>query len=171
MFIPELMTSAITLSAVLFQLSLFQPLILAFSLLLQILCMSLVNTRLPSYINNTPTICKCKWKSSFPVQIPSKYLHLVKFSSLNLVVTTLLFLSTLILRRLSQSNSNIPLPRSLYVALTLADKILPVPKGSKEVGEESMAGNYSDVALTLNNLVFCLVFIIYLLVIVPSFFL
>jgi len=86
-----------------------------------------------------------------------------------MAATTFLFIVSLALRRLSQTNSNIPLPRSFYAVASVADKILPVPKGGKDSAEESSVGNYSEIALTFNNLIFTIFFMIYLLVIVISF--
>jgi len=149
MLFPAIVTTVTTLSSFIFQLSIAQPAILAFSIAAQILSMQLINTRLPSYLNNTPTI--------------------LKFACFNMAATTFLFIVSLALRRLSQTNSNIPLPRSFYAVASVADKILPVPKGGKDSAEESSVGNYSEIALTFNNLIFTIFFMIYLLVIVISF--
>lgn len=58
MLLPSLVNSALTLSSVLFQLSTIQPTVLAFSILTQLFSMTLINSRLPSFTNATPTICK-----------------------------------------------------------------------------------------------------------------
>ncbi|KAL3077503.1 hypothetical protein niasHS_012209 [Heterodera schachtii] len=134
---PALVTAALTLCAVLFQLALPQALLLAFSLLSQLLAMQLMNTRMPSYTGTAPAI--------------------LKFAAFNLLSTGALFVATLLLRRFSQTNSNIPLPRSVYALASLLDKLMPLPKGAKELTEENVPqGNYADIALTLNNLLFCI---------------
>jgi hypothetical protein len=58
MLIPALVNSVLTLCAVFFQLSTVQPTLLAFSLVSQILSQTMINARLPSFTNSTPTICK-----------------------------------------------------------------------------------------------------------------
>lgn len=148
MLCPAIVTSAITLCAVFFQLSNMQFGSLGFSLLIQLVSMLLINSRLPAYTNATPTI--------------------LKYAGFNLVATAVLMASTLALRRLSQVNSNIPLPRSIYALLTLTDRLIPLPKGGKE-SEETPMGYYSDVAYTLNNVVFSLTYLVYGLVMIVSF--
>ncbi|KAI1706267.1 neurotransmitter-gated ion-channel ligand binding domain-containing protein [Ditylenchus destructor] len=149
MLCPALVTSLITLSATLFQLSTIQPLVLAFSLVAQIMAMSLINTRLPAYTDATPTI--------------------LKYAGFNLTCTGLLFLITLALRKLAQANSNIPLPRTLYAVLSVVDKLLPFPRATGKDAEDSSMGYYSDVAHTLNHLVFAIFFLVYSVNIVFSF--
>uniref|UniRef100_A0A183CAP5 ShKT domain-containing protein n=1 Tax=Globodera pallida TaxID=36090 RepID=A0A183CAP5_GLOPA len=139
---PALVTSALTLCAVLFQLALPQALLLSFSLLSQLLSMQLMNTRMPSYTGTAPAI--------------------LKFAAFNLLSTGALFICTLLLRRFSHTNSNIPLPRSVYALASLLDRLMPWPKGAKELSEENVPqGNYTEIAMTLNNLLFCIFTFIY----------
>uniref|UniRef100_A0A1I7XDI2 Neur_chan_LBD domain-containing protein n=1 Tax=Heterorhabditis bacteriophora TaxID=37862 RepID=A0A1I7XDI2_HETBA len=56
MLLPALITSMFTLSAVFFQLSKTQPVLLGFSVVSQILALILVSQRLPSFTAHTPTI-------------------------------------------------------------------------------------------------------------------
>ncbi|KAI3411901.1 hypothetical protein GPALN_001961 [Globodera pallida] len=127
---------------VLFQLALPQALLLSFSLLSQLLSMQLMNTRMPSYTGTAPAI--------------------LKFAAFNLLSTGALFICTLLLRRFSHTNSNIPLPRSVYALASLLDRLMPWPKGAKELSEENVPqGNYTEIALTLNNLLFCIFTFIY----------
>ena len=45
----------------------------------------------------------------------------------------------------------------MYALVSLLDKLLPMPKGSKELTEENNPlGNYAEIALTLNNLLFAI---------------
>ena len=95
---------------------------------------------------------------------------IVRYACFNLTITAVLFIASLALRKLSQTNSNIPLPRTIYALVSFADKILPIPKSGKDSAEEiGSSGDYADVALTLNNLLFTIFLIIYLLVMVISF--
>lgn len=66
---PALVTSGLTLCAVLFQLALPQALLLAFSLLAQLLALQLLNARLPSYTSSAPAIC-----NFLTINSPSKLL-------------------------------------------------------------------------------------------------
>ncbi|KAI6171008.1 ShKT domain and Neurotransmitter-gated ion-channel ligand-binding domain-containing protein [Aphelenchoides bicaudatus] len=149
MLIPALVNSALTLSAVFFQLSKIQPILLAFSLVSQILSQTMINARLPNFTSTTPTI--------------------LKFAGFNLIVTCLLFLASLFLRKLSQSTSNIPPPHFVDKFLSLIERFLPMPSMNTKDTQESNNGAYARMAHTLNNLMFALAFIIYALVIVFSF--
>lgn len=54
--LPALITSIITISSMLFQLSTVQPMLIALSVLAQIIALTLINTRLPTFAIHTPTI-------------------------------------------------------------------------------------------------------------------
>uniref|UniRef100_A0A915D931 Uncharacterized protein n=1 Tax=Ditylenchus dipsaci TaxID=166011 RepID=A0A915D931_9BILA len=110
-------------------------------ILAQILAMSLVNSRLPTYTDTTPAI--------------------LKYASFNLITTGLLFLTSVGLRKFSQTNTNIPLPRVVYAVLAVVDKLVPLPLPGKDA-EESSSGYYSEIAHSLNHLLFAIVFFIYL---------
>ncbi|VDN33175.1 unnamed protein product, partial [Gongylonema pulchrum] len=56
MLLPALTTSIITVSSVLFQLSITQPTLIAFSILAQMIALTLINGRLPTFAIHTPTI-------------------------------------------------------------------------------------------------------------------
>lgn len=92
----------------------------------------------------------------------------VKFVGFNLVSTAILFLSSLMLRRLSQTSTNIPAPRAIDAALAIVDRFIPIPRGGKDA-EDTQAGQYSDIAHSLNNLIFALFFVIYVVVVVACF--
>nr|CAD2190133.1 unnamed protein product [Meloidogyne enterolobii] len=155
MVCPALVSSVLTLSSVLFQLALGQPAMLCFSILCQLMGLQLLNARLPSYTGTVPTI--------------------LKYTSFNLLISSFLLLSTIILRRISQANSNIPLPRFIYTLSSLLDKCMPLPKGGKDLLEEDSnngntpLGNYSEIALTLNNSLFSAAIFIYILAFIFSF--
>ncbi|CAK5066983.1 unnamed protein product [Meloidogyne enterolobii] len=155
MVCPALVSSVLTLSSVLFQLALGQPAMLCFSILCQLMGLQLLNARLPSYTGTVPTI--------------------LKYTSFNLLISSFLLLSTIVLRRISQANSNIPLPRFIYTLSSLLDKCMPLPKGGKDLLEENSdngntpLGNYSEIALTLNNSLFSAAIFIYILAFIFSF--
>jgi hypothetical protein len=149
MLIPALVNTVLTLSAVFFQLSTIQPTLLAFSLVSQILSQTMINARLPDFTNSTPTI--------------------LKFIGFNLVMTCFLFLASLFLRKLSQSSSNIPPPHSVDKFLSFVERFLPMPSLDTKDAQSSNSGSYARTAHTLNNLIFALAFVIYLLVIIFSF--
>lgn len=92
----------------------------------------------------------------------------MKFVGFNLVATAVLFLSSLALRRLSQATTNIPPPRAIDAALTIVDRFVPIPRGGKD-SDETQAGQYSEMAHSLNNLLFAVLFLIYAVVIITSF--
>lgn len=56
MLLPALITSIITISSVLFQLTVVQPALIALSILAQIIALTLINSRLPTFAIHTPTI-------------------------------------------------------------------------------------------------------------------
>ncbi|KAL7071932.1 hypothetical protein ACQ4LE_008804 [Meloidogyne hapla] len=155
MVCPALVSSVLTLSSVLFQLALGQPAMLCFSILCQLMGLQLLNARLPSYTGTVPTI--------------------FKYTSFNLLISSFLLLSTIMFRRISQANTNIPLPRFIYTLSSLLDRCMPLPKGGKDLLEESSnngntpLGNYSEIALTLNNSLFCAAIFIYVWAFVFSF--
>ncbi|KAF7638191.1 ShKT domain-containing protein [Meloidogyne graminicola] len=171
MVCPALVSSILTLSSVFFQLSLGQPAILCFSILCQLLGLQLLNARLPSYTGTVPTIC-IYYK--LILIINSFFFFKVKYTSFNLLISSFLFLSTIMLRRISQANSNIPLPRFIYTLSSYLDKCIPLPKGGKDLLEENnnkntSLGNYSEIALTLNNSLFSAAIFIYIFAFIFSF--
>ncbi|KAI6233899.1 ShKT domain and Neurotransmitter-gated ion-channel ligand-binding domain-containing protein [Aphelenchoides fujianensis] len=149
MLIPALVNTALTLSAVFFQLSKIQPTVLAFSVVSQILSLTMINTRLPAFTNSTPTI--------------------LKFAGFNLVLTCFLFIVSLFLRKISQSTSNIPPPHFLNRFVGFIENFLPMPSIESKDAQESNSGAYSRIAHTLNNLLFAFFTLVYILVIVCSF--
>ncbi|VDO19728.1 unnamed protein product [Heligmosomoides polygyrus] len=146
MLLPALVTSLFTISSVFFQLSKTQPLLLGFSVVSQILALILVSQRLPSFTAHTPTI--------------------LKFAGFNLVMTAVLFVTSLVLERLASSPADIPPPHSVDRVVQLIDRILPLPKKSKHE-DESL--KYAGLAHAANHAIFALSSIVYLLVILDSF--
>uniref|UniRef100_A0AC34QS95 ShKT domain-containing protein n=1 Tax=Panagrolaimus sp. JU765 TaxID=591449 RepID=A0AC34QS95_9BILA len=152
MLLPALITTILTLSSVVFQLTKTQPIILAFSLSSQFLALILINSRLPVFTAETPTI--------------------LKYAGFNLFVTTLLFVISLILRKMALTTSTLPPPRFLTNILSYVDKFLPSfgdSANEKESGESESQGPYAHIAYTLNNLIFACLFMIYIVVIAFSF--
>uniref|UniRef100_A0A914CFB4 ShKT domain-containing protein n=1 Tax=Acrobeloides nanus TaxID=290746 RepID=A0A914CFB4_9BILA len=148
MLIPAFVTSIVTLGSVLFQLSTVQPVLLAFSLLAQILSMIIIDSRLPSFAAVTPTI--------------------LKYAGFNMTSTTILFMLSLILRKLSQVATNIPPPRFLDTLAHFIDRLIPLPHEGKDE-EETSDGQYSRIAHALNNLAFAFFCLVYFLVMSFSF--
>ncbi|KAI6202541.1 ShKT domain and Neurotransmitter-gated ion-channel ligand-binding domain-containing protein [Aphelenchoides besseyi] len=146
MLIPALVNTALTLSSVLFQLSKIQPTVLAFSVVSQILSLTMINTRLPAFTNSTPTI--------------------LKYAGFNLVITCFLFIVSLLLRKISQSTSNIPPPHLINRFVGFVENFLPMPSMDSKDAQESNSGVYSRIAHTINNLTFAFFTLIYMLVIV-----
>ncbi|KAI6229200.1 ShKT domain and Neurotransmitter-gated ion-channel ligand-binding domain-containing protein [Aphelenchoides besseyi] len=149
MLIPALVNTALTLSSVLFQLSKIQPTVLAFSVVSQILSLTMINTRLPAFTNSTPTI--------------------LKFAGFNLVITCFLFIVSLLLRKISHSTSNIPPPHLINRFVGFVENFLPMPSMESKDAQESNSGVYSRIAHTINNLTFAFFTLVYILVIVWSF--
>uniref|UniRef100_A0A1I7Y6W0 ShKT domain-containing protein n=1 Tax=Steinernema glaseri TaxID=37863 RepID=A0A1I7Y6W0_9BILA len=148
MLLPALVSTALTLSSVFFHLTTTQGMLLAFSIVVQLLAMTLINARLPNFTTSTPTI--------------------LKYAGFNLVMTALLFIVSLVLRRLCQSSSQIPPPHSVDVVLSVIDRFVPIPAPAKDA-EDTTQGKYSGVAHTLNNLVFAISFLVYVIAITFSF--
>ncbi|EPB74187.1 shTK domain protein [Ancylostoma ceylanicum] len=146
MLLPALITSLFTLSAVFFQLSKTQPVLLGFSVVSQILSLILVSQRLPSFTAHTPTI--------------------LKYAGFNLVMTAALFVISLILERVATSPTEIPPPHSVDRFVQLVDKALPLPKKSKHE-DESL--KYAAFAHAVNHAIFSLSTLVYLFVILDSF--
>ncbi|KIH58700.1 hypothetical protein ANCDUO_11091 [Ancylostoma duodenale] len=146
MLLPALITSLFTLSAVFFQLSKTQPILLGFSVVSQILSLILVSQRLPSFTAHTPTI--------------------LKYAGFNLVMTAALFVISLILERVATSPTEIPPPHSVDRFVQLVDKALPLPKKSKHE-DESL--KYAAFAHAVNHAIFSLSTLVYLFVILDSF--
>lgn len=78
-------------------------------------------------------------------------------------------MASLFLRKLSQSTSNIPPPHIIDKLLNLVERFLPMPSLNTKDAQDSNNGAYARTAHTLNNLMFALAFVIYLLVIIFSF--
>ncbi|PAV66507.1 hypothetical protein WR25_22530 isoform C [Diploscapter pachys] len=110
MLLPALITSLFTLTAVFFQLSKTQPLLLGFSIVSQILSLILISQRLPNFTAHTPTI--------------------LRFASFNLGVTAILFVVSLLLERTARSTSSIPPPHWIDIFVNWVDRILPLPRVS-----------------------------------------
>uniref|UniRef100_A0A0K0CVM6 ShKT domain-containing protein n=1 Tax=Angiostrongylus cantonensis TaxID=6313 RepID=A0A0K0CVM6_ANGCA len=110
MLLPALVTSLFTLTAVFFQLSKTQPMLLSFSIVSQILSLILLSQRLPSFTAHTPTI--------------------LKFAGFNLVMTAMLFVVSLVLERLAGYSAQIPPPHSIDRFVLIVDRFLPLPKVS-----------------------------------------
>uniref|UniRef100_A0AC34GPF6 ShKT domain-containing protein n=1 Tax=Panagrolaimus sp. ES5 TaxID=591445 RepID=A0AC34GPF6_9BILA len=152
MLLPALVNTLLTLSAVVFQLSTMQPLLLAFSIVSQVLSLILINTRLPDFSSATPTI--------------------LKFTGFNLFTTALLFVLSLILRKMANSTSTLPPPHFVTTILNFVDHFLPFSSGAAEVKnpeEAAERGPYAHVALTFNNLLFAFCFLVYIIAIAFSF--
>uniref|UniRef100_A0A7E4VTQ5 ShKT domain-containing protein n=1 Tax=Panagrellus redivivus TaxID=6233 RepID=A0A7E4VTQ5_PANRE len=148
--LPALVTSLLTVSAVVFQLSTTQPLLLACSCMAQFMALLIINSRLPNFTSETPTI--------------------LKFAGFNLFTTALLFLLSLILRKLALSNTSLPPPRRLTAFVELIDKVLPFSSATnKESENEAALGSYAYVAYGINNVVFAFFFLVYIIVIAFSF--
>ncbi|CAJ0933297.1 unnamed protein product, partial [Mesorhabditis belari] len=146
MLLPALLTTLFTLSAVFFQLSSRQAMLLAFSIVSQLLSLLLVSQRLPSFTTHTPTI--------------------LKYAGFNLIMTGLLFVASLILERLASSPTDIPPPHSVDRLVSLVSLVLPLPKTTKH---EDVSLKYAAPAHALNQVLFCISFIIYVFVIIASF--
>ncbi|KAE9554786.1 hypothetical protein FO519_001983 [Halicephalobus sp. NKZ332] len=149
MLLPALVTSALTLSSVVFQLTKTQPIILAFSIVAQLLGLLLISSRLPTYTAETPTI--------------------LKFAGFNLFTTSMLFIVVLVLRKIALSKSTLPPPHFITSLMNFTDKFLPFSSTPEKEEEESERGPYAHVAYTLNNLLFTLFLFIYIVAIVCSF--
>ncbi|PAV66509.1 hypothetical protein WR25_22530 isoform E [Diploscapter pachys] len=78
MLLPALITSLFTLTAVFFQLSKTQPLLLGFSIVSQILSLILISQRLPNFTAHTPTICELNFSCFFLVKLIHNYAPIVK---------------------------------------------------------------------------------------------
>ncbi|VDM55274.1 unnamed protein product [Angiostrongylus costaricensis] len=146
MLLPALITSLFTLTAVFFQLSKTQPMLLSFSIVSQILSLILLSQRLPSFTAHTPTI--------------------LKFAGFNLVMTAMLFVVSLVLERLAGYSAQIPPPHSIDRFVLIVDRFLPLPKQSKHE-DESM--KYSALSHACNHVIFAISSIVYLFVILGSF--
>ncbi|CAD5225692.1 unnamed protein product [Bursaphelenchus xylophilus] len=148
MLLPALVNTLITLSSIFFQLSKVQPTLLAFSIGTQILSLILINSRLPNFSSSTPTI--------------------LSYAAFNLAITSILFITSLALRRLSQSTSNIPPPNIINRIVDLVETVLPLPQPTKDA-EDSQSSHYSRVAHVFNNLIYGIVACLYIVIIVFSF--
>lgn len=78
------------------------------------------------------------------------------------------FLASLILRRIAQYESNIPLPHSIKHFVESINRIIPVPTKSKET-QESFLNKYTSLAHAINSVLFVLTLAKYLLVTIASF--
>ena len=164
MLIPSLITSALTLSSVVFHLSNTQPIILAFSIVAQLLGLILIGIRLPIYTSETPTICKLLYTKLILKMIS------VKFAGFNLFVTSMLFIIVLVFRKIALSTSTLPPPHFVTTIMNFTDKFLPFNSAPEKNSEEhEQRGPYAHVASTLNNLIFSFFFLIYIFAIIFSF--
>lgn len=82
--------------------------------------------------------------------------------------TTILFMLSLILRKLSQVATNIPPPRVLDSLVRFIDRVVPLPKEEKD-SEDTLDGQYSHIAHSLNNLAFAFFSLVYFVVMTFSF--
>uniref|UniRef100_A0AC35U7H6 SH3 domain-containing protein n=1 Tax=Rhabditophanes sp. KR3021 TaxID=114890 RepID=A0AC35U7H6_9BILA len=146
--IPALVTTVMTICAVLFQLSHTQVSLLAFSMVSQILSMMLINSRLPSYTSSVPEI--------------------LKYAGFNLCATGFLFVLSLVLRKIAFSTSRVPPPHQLTLLCDTLDRFIPINQSNKE-NEGSNEGEYSKIAHTLNLFVFVIITLIYVFVIAVVF--
>ncbi|CAI4222105.1 unnamed protein product [Auanema sp. JU1783] len=146
MLLPALVTSIFTLSAVFFQLSKTQSVLLGFSVVSQLLSLVLMSQRLPSFTAHTPTI--------------------VHYAEFNLIMTGLLFLLSLVLERLATTPANIPPPHVVDRFAGLVDNILPIPRNTKHE-DESL--KYASISHALNHVLFALASVIYFCVVIFSF--
>uniref|UniRef100_A0A0M3JZ43 ShKT domain-containing protein n=1 Tax=Anisakis simplex TaxID=6269 RepID=A0A0M3JZ43_ANISI len=150
MLMPSLITSMITIASPLLQLSSNQSLVAAFSILAQIFSLSLINQRLPAFAAHTPTI--------------------LKYAAFNLVMSGVVFIVSLILRRIAQTESTIPPPHVVDQFVTLINRFLPIsssPASTKEV--DNSRNQHAPFAHCVNNLMFLFTLCIYLIVITASF--
>ncbi|MFH4981319.1 hypothetical protein AB6A40_008028 [Gnathostoma spinigerum] len=150
MLMPALITSTLTLSAVVFQLSSVQVLLLAFSIAIQAIFLNVLDRRLPPYAASTPTI--------------------LKYDGFNIVMTSILFLVSLFLRRLAQRIVVIPPPHRVDQMIAVINRLIPISINEKD-GEDTDKNSfkYAPIAHTLNHLVFLLFIIIYIIVIFVCF--
>ncbi|CAJ0579711.1 unnamed protein product, partial [Mesorhabditis spiculigera] len=127
MLLPALLTSLFTISA----LSSRQIMLLAFSIVSQLLSLLLVSQRLPSFTTHTPTI--------------------LKFAGFNLVMTGLLFVASMILEKLASSPAEIPPPHWVDRLVSIVSLALPMPKSTKH---EDAALKYAAPAHAMNQVIF-----------------
>ena len=164
MVLPALITSALTLSSVVFHLSKVQPVLLAFSIIAQLLGLILISSRLPMYTVETPTIRKFLCSKSI------LKITLVKFAGFNLFVTSMLFITVLILRKIAFSTSTLPPPHFVTTIMNFTDRFLPFSSTpEKDNEEQEQRGPYAHVAATLNNLIFSFFCLVYIVAITISF--
>uniref|UniRef100_A0A0N5A3D5 ShKT domain-containing protein n=1 Tax=Parastrongyloides trichosuri TaxID=131310 RepID=A0A0N5A3D5_PARTI len=145
--LPALVTTLLSICSVLFQLSHTQYGVLAFSILSQILSLILLNSRMPTYTSSTPQI--------------------VVYAGFNLCTTAILFIGSLILRKLALSNNRVPPPHHVTMICDVIERILPI-NNSKE-SEISGEGEYSKVAHSFNILLFAIATFAYIIAITAVF--
>ena len=145
----------------------FKPMLLAFSIVSQILSLTMINTRLPAFTTTTPTIRKRLVTKKKAKDLEKCFL--VKFAGFNLCATGFLFILSLLLRKISQSSSNIPPPRLVERLVSAVERILPMPSIETKDAQDSSGGTYSRVAHAFNNLTFALFTLVYLIVIIFTF--
>lgn len=115
---------------------------------------------------------------SEPSYLPSLSAFSVKYAGFNFCSTGLLFILSLALQRLAASRWEIPPPHAVPPSpfplhlqvdqfIAFVDRFLPLPPGGKHLDEA--AQKYAPLAYSLNNLLFLISFVVYLLVIFVSF--
>lgn len=104
---------------------------------------------------------------SEPSYLPSLSAFSVKYAGFNFCSTGLLFILSLALQRLAASRWEIPPPHAVDQFIAFVDRFLPLPPGGKHLDEA--AQKYAPLAYSLNNLLFLISFVVYLLVIFVSF--
>uniref|UniRef100_A0A0K0EM32 ShKT domain-containing protein n=1 Tax=Strongyloides stercoralis TaxID=6248 RepID=A0A0K0EM32_STRER len=144
--LPALVTTLLSVSSVLFQLSYTQNGILAFSILSQILSLILLNTRMPTYTSTTPEI--------------------VIYAGFNLSATAILFIGSLVLRKLSLSTNRVPPPHRLTIFCDFIDRIIPI--NGKET-DSSSTSEYSRMAHSFNILLYAIATFAYIIAITAVF--
>lgn len=98
----------------------------------------------------------------------------VKYAGFNLIATTILFITALILRQLSKTESEIPAPCWVNRFVALVNRFLRLP-ATTPADDNAKSNNatiqcqYSSLACTLNNILFVIFSIIYFVVVVACF--
>ncbi|CAG9537532.1 unnamed protein product [Cercopithifilaria johnstoni] len=167
MLLPALITSIITISSVPFQISIAQLVPIALSLLAQIIALTLINSRLPTFAIHTPTISYRDHEKRIYSNMTTKsqYSKIV-FSEIYWIQLHLMI--SMILWRLSKSNTAIPLHHSLNQFAYFINNRIALPLSSEEINEDSQR-KYAPLACALNNLTFLIFLALYFVVFVGSF--
>uniref|UniRef100_A0A0N5C6V0 ShKT domain-containing protein n=1 Tax=Strongyloides papillosus TaxID=174720 RepID=A0A0N5C6V0_STREA len=144
--LPALVTTIMTICSVLFHLSHTQSGVLAFSMLSQILSLVLLNSRMPTYTSTTPQI--------------------VIYAGFNLSATAILFISSLMFKKMSHSTNRVPPPHQLTIICDLINRILPL--FSKE-SDSNSEGEYFKIAHSFNVLLYAIATFAYIIAITSVF--